>query len=66
MLNEVLFAPVQDNMVATNARVLFLWRQWVWGLCFASHEEAFYLEDLQVRAGDAAVWTQRWPAMANP
>lgn len=39
---------LQDNMVVTNQRVLFLQRQWVWGLCFASHEEAFYLDDLHV------------------
>lgn len=35
-------------MVISNQRVLFLRRQWVWGLCFASHEEAYYLDDLQV------------------
>lgn len=39
---------LQDNMVISNQRVLFLRRQWVWGLCFASHEEAYYLDDLQV------------------
>jgi hypothetical protein len=35
-------------MIATNGRVLFLSRQWVFSMCVASHEEAFYLEDLQV------------------
>jgi hypothetical protein len=37
-------------MVATNARVLFLWRQWFFEMCIASQEEAFYMEDLQVCA----------------
>lgn len=35
-------------MVATNGRVLFLSRKWVFGLCVASQEEAFFMEDLQV------------------
>lgn len=33
----------------TTQRVLFLRRHWVFSLCFASLEEAFYLNDLQVR-----------------
>lgn len=39
---------LQDTMVVTDQRVLYLNRQWVLGCCAATREEAFFLNDLQV------------------
>jgi hypothetical protein len=37
-------------MVVTDDRVLFLNRNWMFGACASSLEQAFYLCDLQVGA----------------
>jgi hypothetical protein len=39
---------LQDSMVVTDQRVLFLWRRWLCGMSLVSCEESFYLDDLQV------------------
>jgi hypothetical protein len=39
---------LQDSMVVTDQRVLFLWRRWLCGMSLVSMEESFYLDDLQV------------------
>jgi len=38
---------VEDSMVVTDQRVLFLWRRWLFGMSLMSCEESFYLDDLQ-------------------
>jgi hypothetical protein len=40
---------LQDSMVVTDQRVLFLWRRWFCGMSLMSMEEAFFLDDLQVK-----------------
>ena len=41
-------ACLQDTIVVTDQRVLFLWRMWMFGMSLVSREESFYLDDLQV------------------
>jgi hypothetical protein len=58
------WAKLEDNMIATNGRVLFLSRQWVFSMCVASHEEAFYLEDLQfLSLARGMSWLWLWCAL---
>jgi hypothetical protein len=43
---------LQDTIVVTDQRVLFLWRLWMFGMSLVSQEQSFYLDDLQVIANN--------------
>jgi hypothetical protein len=55
LLHAACGIPLQDTIVVTYQRALFLWRRWFFGLSLVSLEESFYLDDLQVIFGPAHI-----------